>query len=682
MAHARFPVSRRLLPLVGIVLLLLSASTSFAQRVPTLEVRVAMPDGAELATSVWLPGDSQAVALPTLLRRTPYGRELAEGFTRAMNDLGYAVVSQDVRGRGASDGDFLPFFADRVDGPTTIAWIAAQPWSNGRVGTWSGSAEGVVQFMALGEGPPALDCAFVTMATEDVCAGMMPGGAWRTELTTAWMTGMNARDALAQWRQHEACDAWWDAVRLSDDEVARVRAPVLMVGGFFDIFPSDMVRAFRRFQSGADPAVRDDMFLVLGPWTHGTIMADESGGMPEGELTYPTDAGYTDYWGDFIDFFAWCLQDAPRPAWAPVRYFETRIADDGRAAHGTWWTAASWPPADELRDLLPGPQGALGPNRTPNPADTPPVVIPVDPLHPLPSVGGGNLTTAAGPRDQALVDQMAGVAVFQTAPLDEDVRLAGDGFAALAASSTTDDGDVIVRLSQVTPSGRVILLADGIRRGRYAQDTAVATPLQPGVPSDIRIDLGPMAFTVPAGHALRIAISGTGAPRYEPNPGTSAAIASNPTPVASELSIHLAPQHGSRVVLPLSGRLPGDGPGPCVDACGEPVPDAATPDAVAPDAVAPDAAPEVTDDDRGSDPDDVPGASCPDCPACPQADLVLTPCPKSSGCVADGGSGTGVSRMPAAMLAVLALLGFLRRRTVTRPAPSSADPAGCATRTR
>lgn len=643
MAHARFPGKRLLLPVVGVALVLLSAPASFAQRVPTLEVRVTMPDGAELDTSVWLPGDSLVVALPTLLRRTPYGRALDDGFTMALNDLGYAVVSQDVRGRGGSDGDFLPFFPDRIDGPATIAWIAAQPWSNGRVGTWSGSAEGIVQFMALGEGPPALDCAFVTMATEDVCAGMMPGGAWRTELTTAWMNGMGAQDALAQWRQHEACDAWWDAARLSDDEVAQVRAPVLMIGGFFDIFPSDMVRAFQRFRNRADLAVRDDMFLVLGPWTHGTLMADDSGMMPEGELTYPPDAGYTDYWGDFIEFFAWCLQDAPRPAWAPVRYFQSRIASDGVTTNGTWWTSRSWPPPPGVgpRTVFLGPDNGLWQSLPGDPP--PPIDIPVDPASPVPSIGGGNLTTPAGPRDQALLDQLPGVAVFETPPVDIGSLFEGNVTATLWASNTTDDVDVVVRLSQVTPGGRVLLLADGIRRGRYANGTDRRAPLSPDVPTRFDIELGPVAFYLPAAHQLRVSVAGTSSPRYEPNPGTWAAIVDAPAPVLSTLSIHLGGDTASTINLPLRSdflhlhRSP-DSP--------EPVPDAAMPDAGESDAAG-DAA---TGD---------PGSACPDCPGCPQADLVRSPCPKSSGCVAGGGP--GAFSVPAAILALLAVLAFLGR---------------------
>ncbi len=618
-------------------------------RTPSLDVRLAMPDGAQLATSVWLPQDSQAVALPTLLRRTPYGRDLEGDFTRALNDLGYAVVSQDVRGRGASDGDFLPFFPDRIDGPATIAWIASQPWSNGRVGSWSGSAEGVVQFMALGEGPAALDCAFILMATEDVCAGMMPGGAWRTELTTAWMTGMGALDALAQWRQHEACDAWWDPARLDADRIAKVHARLLLIGGFYDIFPSDMTRAFRRIQEGGNPSIRDDLFLVLGPWTHGTLMADDSGFMPEGELRYPPDAGYTDYWADFLEFFEWCLKDAPRPAWAPVRYFTSRIADDGASASGTWWTSPSWPPPS------PGPTTVfLGPDEglwasTPT-SPVAPLWIPVDPATPVPSVGGGNLTTPTGPRNQSLVDQMAGVAFFQSLPAGTDAMFEGDVRASIWASNSTEDVDVVVRLSQVTPTGRVLALADGIRRGRYLASPQVATALQPGLPTRFDVDLGPVAFVLPAGHQLRVAVSGTLSPRYEPNPGSLAPIAGNPAPVASNLGIHMGADTPSTITLPLiSGALElHQSPG-----VAEPVPDTAVPDALG-DAVEPDA-PTA----------DLGPADTPDGTHCGR-DPGPVVCSRGGGCTAGNqpGAASGWLVLPALAL----LIGWRRRGAGSAPA--------------
>jgi predicted acyl esterase len=613
-----------------------------------------MRDGVVLATDVHIPAGDATAMLPVILRRTPYGRALDDGFVTAMGALGYAVVSQDVRGRGDSAGRFLPFFDDWADGPDTIAWIAAQPWSNGRVGTWGGSAEGIVQLMALPDAPEALRCANVLVATADVYDGLFPGGAWRDELTTAWLHNLDASDAYSLWRAHEAGDAWWDPARLDADEVARVRVPVLLAGGFYDIFASATPRTHGTFQAGAAPNARSSQYLVLGPWTHGALSGpdDRSSPLVEGEVSYPNAAGYRDLWWDFIDFFDWCLQDGPRPVWSPVRYALTRLSDDGRTAEAEWRTTDAWPPAGLDVPMYLRDDGSLqGP---PPPADGIAADIPVDPATPIPSKGGGNLTTPAGPFDQAAVDALPGVLTARTAVATTPVQIEGNVRAAIWASSSSDDGDVVVRLSQVTPSGRILMLADGVRRGRFVGGTDVARPLVPGTPTRFDVDVGPVAFLLPPGHAIQVSVAGTSAPRYQPNPGTSAPLASDPALSASTLTIYRDAAHPSGLTLPVTaGILPG--------AATEPTPDDDPPDAAVPnDAGRDEAVPDVPD--------------MTDTPPEPEADVPSPPAGQtaSSGC-AGGPVGGGA---PPWLLLTLLGGGWRaarhRRASKTPPSPAAA----------
>ncbi|MBI5543412.1 MAG: CocE/NonD family hydrolase, partial [Deltaproteobacteria bacterium] len=214
-------------PALAAAVLALLPSSSFAVVHETLQVR--MRDGIELATDVWRP-DGPVQARPVVLRRTPYGRALDADTINGLLYFGLTVVSQDVRGRGGSGGEFLPFLDDRFDGFDTIGWIAQQPFSNGRVGTWSASAEGIVQLMAAGEGPPALRCAHVGVATGDVYEGLMPGGAWRQELTTDWLTGLDESATLATLRHHETADEFWAPARLDSTRRAQVKASILLYG--------------------------------------------------------------------------------------------------------------------------------------------------------------------------------------------------------------------------------------------------------------------------------------------------------------------------------------------------------------------------------------------------------------------------------------------------------------------
>ena len=117
------------------------------------EVMVPMPDGTRLRTDVWRPDPAQFPGpRPVILRRTPYGRGFPFPQSLLVWNLadlnGYIVVSQDVRGRGGSEGTFLPFFTDAVDGPATMRWIEQQDWCDGNIGSFGASAEGIVQLLA------------------------------------------------------------------------------------------------------------------------------------------------------------------------------------------------------------------------------------------------------------------------------------------------------------------------------------------------------------------------------------------------------------------------------------------------------------------------------------------------------------------------------------------------------
>ena len=117
----------------------LAAGRAQAQIINRFGVSIPMRDRVKLVANMWIPAPTGRH--PTILLRTPYGRNLQ--FRRYGLDkylkAGYAVVLQDTRGRGDSDGEFDLYFHDGKDGYDTIEWIARQPWSNGRVAMDGGS---------------------------------------------------------------------------------------------------------------------------------------------------------------------------------------------------------------------------------------------------------------------------------------------------------------------------------------------------------------------------------------------------------------------------------------------------------------------------------------------------------------------------------------------------------------
>ncbi|MCX6627467.1 MAG: CocE/NonD family hydrolase, partial [Candidatus Solibacter sp.] len=121
-------------------------------------VMVAMRDGVKLSTDIYRPGANGVVApgkFPVLLERTPYGKERGAASAAAyFVPRGYVVIVQDVRGRYQSEGRWRPIVDDPKDGSDTAAWIGAQSWSDGGIGTMGSSYGGATQHaIAIGNAP-------------------------------------------------------------------------------------------------------------------------------------------------------------------------------------------------------------------------------------------------------------------------------------------------------------------------------------------------------------------------------------------------------------------------------------------------------------------------------------------------------------------------------------------------
>jgi putative CocE/NonD family hydrolase len=285
-------------------------------------VRVPMRDGVELVADLYLPADD-ATPRPALLQRTPYDRTdsemtvVAQGIEPAEAVArGFAVVVQDVRGRYASAGEFAPFEQEGDDGEDTLAWIAAQPWSDGRVVMYGGSYVGATQLLAAVRAPAALRGVMPTMTGDDYHDGWTyRGGALAHGMLVRWLLSAlapealdrlrrldparaaalaGAFDALADdqraaeqltpaafverlapltpylrgWQERSRRDAWWRSVSVRE-RAAAVTVPGLHVAGWWDVFLPGTVANFTRLREhAATPQARAGQRLVVGPWTH------------------------------------------------------------------------------------------------------------------------------------------------------------------------------------------------------------------------------------------------------------------------------------------------------------------------------------------------------------------------------------------------------------------------------
>lgn len=161
-----------------------------------LNVAVPMRDGVVLRANLFLPTGSGP--FPTLIFRTPYSKDEGdpdnESTFRAAALRGYAVLVQDVRGRFASEGAFTPYVNEGQDGYDTIEWAAAQPWSNGQVGTFGLSYPGAVQWLAAVQNPPHLKAMVPAMCFSTMRQFIYFGGVFEVDWIR-WAYGAMSPDA-------------------------------------------------------------------------------------------------------------------------------------------------------------------------------------------------------------------------------------------------------------------------------------------------------------------------------------------------------------------------------------------------------------------------------------------------------------------------------------------------------
>ncbi len=479
------------------------------------EVSIPMRDDRSLSALVRAPSDCR---LPTILIQTPYDKNATRGSwleptspQPLFDSLDYAVVVVDWRGFfGSTDARVEGAQPYGQDGYDTVEWIAAQPWSNGRVGTYGVSALCVQQYRTAAQRPPHLSAAvpiFCEMNTDYL--QVYPGGVLREE----YVAFLGAYFGADLFRDHPYQDNLW---RLSGQAIdpAAIGVPTLVVAGWYDLYPIGSFRTFDALASAGDPAVRDEHRLLIGPWVH--FATGGEGGNADG-----IDPAYLDVdkrvQEDALAFFDLHLRGRPSEAerWSQVRY--------RASGEDAWESGDRWPPAvtsERPFYLAPGDRLAEV-----APAVSATVAIPYDPADPSPSTGGATLlpVLAHGPQPQTRVLDRDDARAFTSAPLDAPLRLRGPITVEIALSTTGADTDLAVRLTDVSPAGEHLLIAEGIRRLKLRDAYSAPSTVTPGERYRLSIYMtSELAYTFAAGHRIGLILSGSNYPRFARNPGNGA----------------------------------------------------------------------------------------------------------------------------------------------------------------
>ena len=408
------------------------------------DLMISMRDGIRLATDLYRPAaDGEPIdgRFPTILCRTPYDKtdrrytEIADFFT----PRGYVVALQDLRDRYRSEGTSDYFHTVTVhegeDGYDTVEWLAARPWSNGRVGMVGSSYAAITQVRAALASPPHLTAIWPDVVpTNNYLNQSREGGAM--QLHMFWALFIHAQDAQeirddpakqaevwddlrrlrellpGPWRKGElslrhtptleqalldyatrgAYDEWW--AQESNDYTRHwgrhADIPATFSTGWFDAFPHADTAYF------AEMAARNasPQRLVVGPWSHVGMRGDAT-------HTLDVDFGPQSVWGvaryfeEQLRFFDRWLRDEPTGVEDEprVRIFvmgggSGRRLPSGRLDHGgRWRDEREWPLARAVPTTL-HLHGDGGLREEPAAAGAPPLEYDFDPEHPVPSIGG------------------------------------------------------------------------------------------------------------------------------------------------------------------------------------------------------------------------------------------------------------------------------------------------------
>jgi putative CocE/NonD family hydrolase len=597
---------------------------------------VPMRDGVKLKTIILVPrGASKAPMLLTRTPYNAAGRvsrarspRLAAVVPQMLDTAvaaGYIVVYQDVRGKFGSEGDYVltrpligPLNPTGVDHATdaydTIEWLVKNvPESNGRVGTIGGSYEGFTTVMSTVKPHPALKAAvpfapmvdgwmgddwfhngaFRQLGTLDFTYGQQASRSgehrWWSGEHDAYDTFLRAGSAgavaasrgleqLGFWRkvsQHPSYDEWWQAQAV-DKLLAKepLTVPTMIVAGLFDQEDIYGGPALYRALAPKDPG-GGLLHLVLGPWNHG-------GGRGEGRAIGAIQLeGDTAVWfrrevmQPFLDHY---LRGAPRPGTPRVLAYETGA--------NRWHEYPDWPrscasscpeKARALYLLAGGRLGFQAPAESAAGAYDEYVSDPAKPIPYRPRPTLAQYAPGSGWGEWLVDDQRhaasrTDVLVYETEPLTEPLRIAGQPIARLFASTSGTDSDWVVKLIDVWPDevpahpemgGYQQMLSADIFRGRYRVSPSRPQALEPGKPLEYAIHLPHASHTFLPGHRIMVQVQSTWFPLYDRNPQTfvpNIMFARPQDYVKATQRVWHAPGTASAIELPVVGAVAAAGP--------------------------------------------------------------------------------------------------------------------------
>jgi putative CocE/NonD family hydrolase len=495
------------------------------------DMGIVMPDGTRLSARVWMPADADQDPVPAILEHLPYrkrdGTTTRDCLTHPyFAGHGYASIRVDMRGNGDSEGLMEDEYTEQEwqDACDVIAWAAAQPWCNGKVGMMGISWGGFNGLQVAAKQPKALKAVITLCSTDDRYADdihykgglllnenmgwgatmlsyssrppdpALVGDAWRD----MWLERLEHEPFLpAVWLRHQTRDAYWKRGSVNEDFSA-IKAAVLAIGGWGDAYKN----AVSRLVEGVQAPVKG----IVGPWIH----KYPHFAVPKPAIGFLQEAlRWWDHWLKGIDtgveddpaMRLYVMDSEPPRDW----YLERP---------GRWISEQQWPSPDiATKRLALGSSGEL--------AETAAFATPLAINSPQDCGmdGGEYCAIWLGPElpgDQRVDDGKS--ASFDGAVLDAPLDIVGSPVIRLKLAANRSRAMVAVRLCDIQPDGASTRITYGVLNLCHRNGHEFPEAVVPGETMEITLKLDDIAYRVLPGNRLRVAISSTYWPLVWPSP--------------------------------------------------------------------------------------------------------------------------------------------------------------------
>lgn len=510
------------------LLSLLSLSFAFCDSHTSVDqktVYIPMRDGVELSTQLYVPKNSDEL-FPCILIRTPGPSKDRKAYAR-LAEMGYVIAVQSLRSHHLPDDHPEPYFSDGwgelQDGYDTIEWLGESEYTNGKIGTFGASANGITQLLLAPTRPKHLKCQFIQVATPTLYQhAAYVGGKLCKHQVENWFAKV-APKAYENILKNTKYSTYWERIDVGK-KAEYVQTPAIHIGGWYDIFSQGTIDSFNAWQNQGDLGARGQQKLVMGPWTHWGSNQPKFGEytFPDAALEFQEQELIKNWFDYHLKDMKTALSDTPA-----VLYYTMGPLDDSPSKGNKWKSADSWPPpASSTPHYL---------NKSHSLTTQTPIFssrkysFQYDPKNPVPTIGGRNLYLESGPFDQSKNELREDVLSFTTSPLEKDTEVTGRILARIYLSSSAKETDLALTLTDVYPDGKSVLISEGIQHVKFDQQEIAR----------VEVDLWSTSLVFAKDHKIRLSIASSNYPHFEINPHSAKNV------------IHVGSKYPSQIILPI-----------------------------------------------------------------------------------------------------------------------------------